>query len=43
MTGSVVGTQLRVTFPAGPGVAPLTHILDAGVTLPTTDEPECPL
>jgi hypothetical protein len=43
VTGVVSGTQLRVTFPDGPGASPRTRILEAGVTLQRTEPPMCPL
>ena len=43
VTGTVSGTQLRISFPTTPGAEPATHVLEAGVKWPPTDRPECPL
>lgn len=43
VTGSVDGAHVRLTAPSGVGAPLTTYVLEAGVTLPPSEVPECPL
>lgn len=42
VTGSVDGDQVRLTAPSAAGDPLATYVLEAGVTLPPSEVPECP-
>lgn len=42
VTGSVDGDRVRLTAPSAAGNPLTTYVLEAGVTLPPSEVPECP-